>query len=478
MSGSGTQPAWRWPARLGDRRDWRAGAISALIMMPQAIILATLAGLPAEAGIYAAVFPVALAALLGRCPTLLSGPNTTLCLMISSALTPLASPHSADYLQLALMLSALVGALQLIAAMLGLGRLFVLLPAVIARGLALGVGAVIIASQTNAMLGLLGVEGESAWVALWRLPGELGRANGYALAVAAVTVLSGVLCGAGKGRGWLRWCSPHTAALLCGTAAACALSTLLGAAYVDLERVGGIALTALPWSLPQFHGEDLYLSKQLLQSAFMIAFMGATQTLIIVRNGQGEVGGGAANVELCAQGLANLLSSLTSGFAGSGSFNRSAAHASAGARTRLAGVLSALFMYGFGFVLAPLIAVIPLAALAGTLALIGADLLRSTLRGPPGEGRRARLAMLGVGLLVLFAGLETALFASLAAYGAVRLWRAATPPRTAPPETAVPLAPQGPASLRSRQHRPAPPASGPMPLERTAGGGRQHARHS
>jgi SulP family sulfate permease len=421
-----------WRVRLGDPRDWQAAWVSALIMLPQAVILATLAGLPAQAGIAACVFPVAVAALISRCPRLLSGPNTTLCVMMAAALTPLATPHSNDYLRLALTLSALVGAIQLAAAMLHLGRLFAHLPAPIARGLMLGAGALIVVGQSNGMLGVLGVEGEAPWIALWRLPDALARANSYALAVAGVTVASGLACAAMRTAGRMRWCSAHTAALLCGTAAAAFLDALLGSATVTLDRIGAVMLVPLPWSLPVFRAEELYLVKPLLESAFMIACMGAIQTMIIVRGGTAPLPVAAANIELSAQGIANLVSSLTSGFAGSGSFNRSAAHAAAGAQTRLAAVLSALFIYLLGFACAPFIAAMPIAALAGTLALIGSDLVRSAARRGASDSARTQRAVFGVALLVLLGGLERALLASLCIHGCVLLWRSATPPRAPP----------------------------------------------
>src|SRR5713226_3739122 len=73
--------------------DWRAGWVSAVVILPQTVVLATLAGMPPETGVYTSVFPVIVAALLGSSPRLLSGPNTAVAVMLAAALTPLATPY-------------------------------------------------------------------------------------------------------------------------------------------------------------------------------------------------------------------------------------------------------------------------------------------------------------------------------------------------------------------------------------------------
>src|SRR5712691_2924260 len=88
--------------------DWRAGWVSAVVMLPQTVVLATLAGMPPETGVYTSIFPVIVAALLGSSPRLLSGPNTAVAVMLAAALTPLATPYSGEYVALALTLTAMV----------------------------------------------------------------------------------------------------------------------------------------------------------------------------------------------------------------------------------------------------------------------------------------------------------------------------------------------------------------------------------
>lgn len=414
------EQSWRlaptWPL------DLRAGWTSALVMLPQAVILAALAGLPPEMGVYASVFPVVIAAWLGASPRLLSGPNTAVAAMIAAALAPFAAPFSGEYCALALVLTLLVGGLQCLAWAARMGRLFEVVPDAIVRGVTLGVGLVIIASQLSTVLGVLGVPGEAPWLAIWYAVGALDRINPYALIVAAGSVAAGTWCARSR---WKTWVPPLVASLAGGTILAWLLDFVLGSATVDLERVGRLSLVALPLSMPALAMDELYIVKQLLQSALAIALIGCLQTVIIARSLAERMGDPVdSQRELLAQGAANLVAAFTSGFAGSGSFNRSEAHLAGGARTPLAAIASAVLLFLLVVIAGPVLAFVPAAAMAGTLLLIGQGLIRSCrwtwlAQTDP----RAAAAVTAIALLVLAAGLETAVLWSLAVAAGFGVWR-------------------------------------------------------
>ena len=405
------------------RHDWRAGWVSAVIMLPQAVVLAALAGMPPEAGIYTSVFPVIIAAVAGASPRLLSGPNTAVAVMVAAALTPLATPASDEYVALALTLAAMVGAVQLAAAAARLGRMLDAMPDCIVHGVTLGVGVVILVTQLPPILGVLTVPGEAPWVALWYAAAGLSRANLFSVAVASVAILTALVV---KRLPLLRG-TLLAGALISGVMAASIFDILFGADAVNLDRVGYLHLELLPVSMPGVSWDQLYVLKQLVQSALAIALIGALQTVIIARSvasGDEEIPN--SNRELLAQGLANVIASLTSGFAGSGSFNRSAAHVQAGARTCWAAVLSALILFGLVFALGPVVGQIPTAAMAGALVWVGWGLIRSTpLHVMRRNGVRSLVATLAMALLVVFAGLETAVFWGCVGGIAVLVWRRA-----------------------------------------------------
>jgi len=413
------------PLRWSDARagDWRAGWVSAVVMLPQTVVLATLAGMPPETGVYTSVFPVIVAALLGSSPRLLSGPNTAVAVMLAAALTPLATPYSGEYVALALTLTAMVGLVQLFAAGARLGRLFDAMPDCIVHGVTLGVGLVIIVTQLPVVFGMLTVPGEAPWVSLWYAIAGLPRLNVCAAAVALISILAAVaIIQMRVFRGVLL-----VVALVSGTLLALALDGLLGSDTTNLDRVGYMALSLLPFSMPNFSWDQFYVLKQLLQSAIAIALIGALQTVIIARSiSSPNDEKSDPSRELVAQGLGNAVASLTSGFAGSGSFNRSAAHVHAGARTPWAAVLSSVILFGLVFAAGNLLAQVPAAAMAGALMLVGWGLVRSTpLRTMRSDGKYSLPATLAVALLVVTAGLETAVFWACTGGLAVLVWERA-----------------------------------------------------
>ncbi len=401
--------------------ELRAAWASALLIMPQAVALATLAGLPPEAGLYASIFPVLVASLIGTHPLLLSGPNTAICVMIAAGLTPLAAPASPDYVDLALALSLAVGAIQLSFAFARLGRLILLVPEPVVHGITIGVGLVIVTGQSAAVLGVLAVPGESPWLAVWRFPAAVAHLNVAATLVAATAIATGMIA---KYRFRSQRIAPVLVALVSGTIVALVLDAAVGPVATDLERVGTIVLTPFPLTWPSLGIEDLYVVKPLVVSALAIAFVGALQTTIILRNSDGPEAALRPDREIAVQGVANLVAAFTAGFAGSGSFNRSLAHAQAGARTRWSGVLSAVFVGAVGLTAAPLVARVPVAALAGTLVFVGCELVAGGWRRTAGR-RIERAAAVATAAAIVAAGLDQALVAVLVVHVVVRAWLAA-----------------------------------------------------
>ena len=281
----------------------------------------------------------------------------------------------------------------------------------------------ILITQLPVICGVLAVPGQAPWVSLWHAAATLPRLNPYAVAVSILSISAAVVLA--RRRRWRR--TMLLVALVAGTATAFTLDCWLGADTTDLERVGYLSLSVLPLSVPKFSWDQFYVLKQLLQSAIAIAMIGALQTVIIARSISSlDERKANPNRELVAQGLANIVASFTSGFAGSGSFNRSAAHVQAGARTPGAAVLSALILFALVFAGGRLFAQIPLAAMAGALMLVGWGLLRSapwtTIRA---GGKSSLWATLAIALLVVAGGLETALFWACAAGLAVLVWKRA-----------------------------------------------------
>ena len=427
---SGAAPVWAlkmpWPGWGAVGQNWlpdtRAGLVSAFVMLPQAVALASIAGVPPEAGVYTAVFPVAIAALLGRCPQLLSGPNTAVSVMIGTIVSPLAVPGGVEYAKYALALAAATGVFQVLLALAGLGRLLACLPDFVCTGLTLGVGATLVVSQVANLAGLMESRGDAPWFALWYATVSLDRVNPFCMAVGTVSLLAGLMV--------QRIGRPRLPALVVALAAGSVfgflLDVLFGAATTRIDHVGQLSVALAPLSMPSIDWGEWYAATQLLRGALAIALVGGLQTIVIAQSliGQLDVRD-VCGRELLAQGVANLAASFFSGFAGSGSFNRTAAHVDAGAHTFAAAVLSSGFLLLIAWSASGVLAHVATPAMAATLMLIGHGLMRSALRA--GNARRKTWAAVTVATLVIVFGLVFAVFAGVLGGIGHLAWRGSSP---------------------------------------------------
>ncbi|MDM0077515.1 SulP family inorganic anion transporter [Variovorax sp. J2P1-59] len=389
--------------------DLRAAWVSALVMLPQGIAFAVLAGLPPEMGIYASVIPVIVASLLGPSGVLLSGPNTAVAMMLGIALLPLGVPGSVEYLLFAATLTAMIGMVQFAGAWCGVGRFLALLPRYAATGLNMGIGMLMLGSQIAPAMGLLSAPDLPTWALPWVYLQRWSDANPWALLVTLTSFVAGGLFA----RLRARWMPSLVAAMLFGAIAGGVLDLFVGAEAIRLERVGHLQLEWDVFHWPRFDADELYILKQLVLSAVGIAIVGSLQSVIILRSVAPDADHRACRRELLAQACSNLSASVSSGFACSGSFNRTSAHIEAGAVTRSAAVLSSLFLLLLAWIASPALAHLTHAAIAGTLALIGWRMVCAGWQSARRDSRLARLAAVGLGLCVPLAGIETTLLLAI-----------------------------------------------------------------
>jgi len=374
MAGRNVSAASRRGLVRGGRAKWRpdleAGLISAILILPQAIALATLAGMPPEYGLYTSIFPVIIAGLFGSSWHTLSGPNTAVCVLIASAVAPFAAIGTDLYIGYVLALTLLAGAIQLAIGVTRLGTVLDFISNTVITGIVHAVALIIIVSAASTFLGVLSNPDERFFIHVYQLIHDLPRANGYAVTVGAITVATGLVF-----RHWWRRYA-LVVAVLVGALAGYALNLLHGPANTGLELLGTLSISLLPFSVPLFSLESLYVLKELVLSAFSIAFLGLMQTVVISRALAAKSGQHVdTNRDIVGQGLSNIIAPFLSAFASSGSFNRSAAHYAAGARTPFAGVYAALLLAAIVVAAAPLIAALPMAAVAGALMLVGLGLI-------------------------------------------------------------------------------------------------------
>lgn len=345
------------------RADAIAGLTGGLVLVPQGVAFATIAGMPPEYGLYAAMLPAIVAALWGSSWHLVSGPTTAISIVIFATISPLAQVGSPEFVALVLTLTFLVGVFQLALGAMRLGALVNFVSHTVVVGFTAGAAVLIAASQVKNFFGIEIARGASVWRVVQGVWLQLGDINPYVTAVAVVTVLASV--------GVRRWRprAPYMiAAMVAGGLFAALLNLIFGGARTGITSIGALQVGLPPLSRPDFLPQTL---EKLVPIAIAVALLALTEAASIARavalkSGQRIDG----NQEFIGQGLSNLAGAFFSGYASSGSFNRSGLNYEAGARTPLAAAFSAVFLLLIVLFLAPLAAYLPIPAMAGILFVV------------------------------------------------------------------------------------------------------------
>ncbi len=383
-------PFLRWWPRVNrstTRADLVAGLTGGLILVPQGVAFATIAGMPPEYGLYAAMLPAVIAALWGSSWHLVSGPTTAISIVVFATMSPLAEAGSAAYVQLVLSLTFLVGVFQLLLGVFRFGTLVNFVSHTVVVGFTAGAAVLIAASQVKNFFGIAIPRGSSVAKVLQGLVEQAGHINFFITSVAVVTVVS---CVASK-RWWPK--VPHMiVGMVSGSVLAFGLNAQWGLELTGITSIGALQIGLPPLSMPDLSASTL---QQLAPIAFAVALLALTEAVSIARamalkSGQRIDG----NQEFIGQGLSNLAGSFFSGYASSGSFNRSGLNLAAGAKTPLAAVYSAVFLLLIMLFLAPLAKYLPVAAMAGILFVVAWGLIDFHAIGETMRASRSEAAIL------------------------------------------------------------------------------------
>jgi SulP family sulfate permease len=395
--------------------DISAGIVVAMMMIPQGMAYALVAGLPPVAGIYASILPPLLYALFGTSSTQSVGPMAIVSLMTASALAPLALPGSTLYLVLAAQLALLAGAVLLACGLLRIGFLANFFSRPVMSGFTIGSAIVIALGQVGPLFG--------ARLPQVHWPSALMGLGSLALLLLARQYLARLLRAAGLG--------PAAADIGARLAPMVVVvgSTVLVSVF-DLAALGIRTTGAVPAGLP---GLNLAFSgahwQPLLQPALLIGFMiflismSGAQTLALKRAEKLK-----SNYELVGLGAANLGSALTGGLPVTGSISRSAVNFAAGANTQLASVIAAALLALALVAPTGWLALLPLPTLAATIIVAVLGMLDlSTLRSAWRYDRADALALLATAAGVLALGVEAGVVIGLVLSMGALIWRASRP---------------------------------------------------
>jgi len=346
------------------RADAIAGILGALLVLPQGFAFASLAGLPPEYGLYTAIVPCVIAALFGSSWHVVSGPTNANSLALFATLAPLAAVGSPVYIQLALAVTVLVGLMQWLIGALRLGSIANFISPSALRGFTSGAAALIAVHSLTDLLGLAPPAQHGTGALLVYLAERIQALNLAALMVGACT-LAVVLV--------LRRIAPRWPVMLIALVAGTALAALLNS-VTPWPTWGAVAVVgSIPAILPRFHwpGVALQSLPELLAIAFALTIVALGQSISIAKAVAARSGQAIdANREFRGQGLSNIVGGFFSSYVSCGSLNRSLPNLEAGARTPLAAVFASGWLLLLLAFTSPLLALIPLPAIAALLLVV------------------------------------------------------------------------------------------------------------
>jgi SulP family sulfate permease len=337
------------------RADVMAGLTVAVVALPLSMAIGVASGVPPERALYAAIIGGFLVSALGGSRVQVGGPAGAFIVLVSATV----ASRGIDGLMTVVIMS---GLFLLVMGLSGLGNLIRYIPHEVTVGFTCGIAVIIAASQLHDFAGLTLTGSE---------PGPIFQK--LAALVAALPSLnpSALLLGAGSAAtifALRRW-RPFWPGMLIAVIGASLLATLL---RLPVETIGS-RFGGLPAGLPAPHLPDLSMDHALplLPTALSFTLLGAIESLLSAKVADTMTGRKhRSNMELVAQGIANIASAIFGGISVTGTIARTATNIRAGARSPVAGMLHSVFLLGFVLVAAPLAAFIPLASLAGLLLVV------------------------------------------------------------------------------------------------------------
>lgn len=412
--------------------DLLAAVIVTIMLVPQSLAYALLAGVPAEVGLYASILPLVLYTVFGSSRTLAVGPVAVASLMTASSIGALGLETQAEYLQAAMILALLSGLFLLLLGILRFGFLANFLSHPVVSGFITASGIIIALSQVRHILGIQ-ADGDSLPDLLTGLAANLGNINAPTLWVGLFA-----LCFLFASRLWLKMLllrvgvDEFVASLITKAAPVIAvLVTIFWAALAGLGEQGVALVGEISAGLPvlAFPGFDLFLVRELLIPAILISVIGYVESVSVGKTlaakRRQKIN---QNQELIGLGTANIASAFSGGFPVTGGFSRSVVNFDAGAQTPAAGFFTAIGIAIATMTLTEYLALLPKATLAATiivavLGLVDFSILRKTWNYSKNDfiGVAATLVM------TLLAGVEIGVSVGVAASLVLHLYKSSKP---------------------------------------------------
>ncbi len=428
-------PILQWSREYGKEaaaNDLMAAVIVTIMLIPQSLAYALLAGLPPVVGLYASILPLAAYTVFGTSRTLAVGPVAVVSLMTASAAGAVAAQGTEQYLQAAIMLAMLSGVMLAVMGVLRLGFLANLLSHPVISGFITASGLLIATSQLKHLMGIK-AGGDTLPHLLASLGESMADTNWRTLAIGLAATLF-LFWVRGNAKPLLRrfGLGPRPAEIIAraGPVLAVAVS-IVAVVFFGLEGKGVKTVGAIPTGLPPFAlpGFDLALAEKLWVPALLISIIGFVESVSVAQTLAAKRRQRIApDQELIGLGASNIASALSGGYPVTGGFARSVVNFDAGAQTPAAGAMTAVGIALASLFLTPLLFHLPLAVLAATI--IVAVLSLVDLKTPVTLWRYSRAdfaAHVATIAVTLLQGVETGVIAGVATGLLLYLWRASRP---------------------------------------------------
>ncbi len=408
-----------WPLvnRQTLRADLIAGLTGAVVVLPQGVAFALIAGMPPVYGLYTAMVPPIIAGLFGSSRHLISGPTTAISIVVFATISKYVEPGSPQFISMALTLTFLAGVYQLALGLARLGTLVNFISHSVVVGFTAGAAILIASSQLKHFFGIQ-IDSGSSFLHTWQdIFSKIDDTNLFVLVVSAFTLVLLII---------LMWWRPKWPGMLIAMIVSSVLALVIGAEQHHIKVVGELPQHLPPLSLPDLSLKSI---KTLGSGALAIAMLGLVEAVSIARSVAAKSGQRIdGNQEFVGQGLANIFGSFFSSYASSGSFTRSGLNYAAGAVTPMAAIFAAVALAIVVLAVAPLAAHLPIAAMSAVLLVVAYRLIdMHHIKTILTSSKREASVLITTFLATLFVELEFAIYVGVMLSLVIYLMRTSQP---------------------------------------------------
>jgi SulP family sulfate permease len=393
------------------KKTWKddliAGLTGTIIVIPQAVAFAMIAGLPPVYGFYTAMITPIIAALFGSSYHLISGPTTAISIVVYSTLVKFVNPETdlETFISLAFVLTFLAGFFQLMMGLLRMGKLVNFVSHSVIIGFTAGAGILIAFKQLKHVFGIKVPQGSTIFEILTYIGSHISETNWYVFVVAIGTLIFALIV-----KNFIKPLSRYS--MLIAMISGSVLAVMLGGDVIGIETVGKLPTNLPPFRIPELNYENINV---LSSGAMVLALLGLIEAVAIGRSISMQTHQKInANQEFIGQGLSNLIASFFSSYAGSGSFTRSGVNHQAGAKTPLSAIIASILLMAVLLLFANYASFLPNAVMGGIILLVGYNLIDFHHIKKVYKSSGRELIILSITLFgTLFFDLEFALFAGI-----------------------------------------------------------------